>query len=218
MEIICINRIVATKVGSAGISLSGGQKQRIALARAVYSKPELIVLDDVCSGLDAETELQIFDRLFSIDGLLRRMNITVLLVTHTVSRLAYSDHVIVLNEQGQISEQGSFSTLRSSGGYVQSLESKLKESKSDKSPGEGAGATMQIVADAAAQEDEIDAMTEELSRQTGDLQVYKHYFATIGWWHTAAFLAAATVYGTSNKFTEFLVIYCEYNESCLPAH
>jgi ATP-binding cassette subfamily C (CFTR/MRP) protein 1 len=42
-------------VGSAGISLSGGQKQRLALARAVYAKKEVVVLDDIFSGLDAES-------------------------------------------------------------------------------------------------------------------------------------------------------------------
>lgn len=46
---------LATQVGSAGISLSGGQKQRLSLARAVYAKKELVILDDVFSGLDAET-------------------------------------------------------------------------------------------------------------------------------------------------------------------
>lgn len=72
----------STTVGSAGISLSGGQKQRIALARAVYSKRDLIFLDDVFSGLDAGTEEQIFNRLLGKQGLLREMGKTVLLVTH----------------------------------------------------------------------------------------------------------------------------------------
>lgn len=71
--------------------MSGGQKQRLALARAVYARKELVILDDVFSGLDAETEEQVFNRLFGAAGLFRQMNTAVLLVTHAVHRLPYSD-------------------------------------------------------------------------------------------------------------------------------
>ena len=59
-----------TLVGSGGISLSGGQKQRLALARAVYSKHKLILIDDAFSGLDAETEERVFSRLLGARGCL----------------------------------------------------------------------------------------------------------------------------------------------------
>lgn len=77
----------ATIVGSKGISLSGGQKQRLSMARAIYQKIDLIIFDDVFSGLDADTEDKIFDRLFSRGGLLRNMPTTVILVTHGGKRL-----------------------------------------------------------------------------------------------------------------------------------
>ena len=92
--------LTATPVGSAGISLSGGQKQRLALARAVYAKKELVILDDVFSGLDSETEEQVFDRLFGVAGLFRKMKTTVLLVTHAVHRLPYSDCKYFLDRIG----------------------------------------------------------------------------------------------------------------------
>lgn len=72
----------STLVGSAGISLSGGQKQRLAIARPVYSRKSLVMLDDVFSGLDAGTEEKIFSRLLGKQGLLRRNHITVILVTY----------------------------------------------------------------------------------------------------------------------------------------
>lgn len=72
----------STLVGNAGISLSGGQKQRLAIARAVYSRKSLVVLDDVFSGLDAGTEEKFFNRLLGKQGLLRRNHVTVILVTH----------------------------------------------------------------------------------------------------------------------------------------
>ena len=71
-----------TVVGSQGISLSGGQKARLALARAVYSKKDIIMLDDVFSGLDADTEESIFLKVFGPTGLLRQHKSTVILVTH----------------------------------------------------------------------------------------------------------------------------------------
>lgn len=83
-------------MGSAGISLSGGQKQRLALARALYARKELIIIDDVFSGLDASTEDHICASLLGKDGLFRMMGITVLLATHAVQRLSFADHIVAL--------------------------------------------------------------------------------------------------------------------------
>ena len=71
-----------TVIGSRGVTLSGGQKQRVALARAVYADASLLILDDIFSGLDADTEEHIFSCLFSKQGLFRRRETTVILVTH----------------------------------------------------------------------------------------------------------------------------------------
>lgn len=71
----------ATKAGTGGVSLSGGQKQRLALARAVYSREEVIFLDDVFSGQDPATEQHLHKSLFSERGLLRRMGTTVVCIT-----------------------------------------------------------------------------------------------------------------------------------------
>jgi ABC-type multidrug transport system fused ATPase/permease subunit len=73
----------ATKAGSAGVSLSGGQKQRLALARAVYSREEVVFLDDVFSGQDAATESHIHRTLFAERGLFREMGTTVVCITST---------------------------------------------------------------------------------------------------------------------------------------
>ncbi len=98
--------------------MSGGQKQRIALARALYSRKELIIIDDCFSGLDAETEEAVFLKFFSQRGLLRKSARTAVLVTHAVSRLSYADYIIALDAHGQISEQGTFEHLQNSRGYV----------------------------------------------------------------------------------------------------
>lgn len=70
-------------VGSQGLTLSGGQKQRLALARALYSRERLLVLDDVLSAVDRQTAKTIIERVFGKEGLCRRMGISVLMTTHS---------------------------------------------------------------------------------------------------------------------------------------
>jgi ATP-binding cassette subfamily C (CFTR/MRP) protein 1 len=69
-------------IGSRGLTLSSGQRTRLALARTVYSRKPVVLLDDVFSDLDVRTQGAIFDRLFSPRGLFRRNNITVIMATH----------------------------------------------------------------------------------------------------------------------------------------
>ncbi|KAH6893257.1 P-loop containing nucleoside triphosphate hydrolase protein [Thelonectria olida] len=111
-----------TIVGDKGVKLSGGQKQRLAIARAVYSRKPVAVFDDVFSGLDKVTEQNVFARVFGKDGLLRKNGTTVILATHAVHRLPESDHVIALDHEGRVAEQGSFPNLRINAGYVESLD------------------------------------------------------------------------------------------------
>ncbi|KAH8882337.1 P-loop containing nucleoside triphosphate hydrolase protein [Thozetella sp. PMI_491] len=99
-------------VGSGGISLSGGQKQRIALARAVYSKNHLLVLDSPFSALDQKTEQAVFDSLLSKDGLLRQDGATVIMATHTLRHLAFADKIVVLGDGGKVDRTGTFDELQ----------------------------------------------------------------------------------------------------------
>jgi ATP-binding cassette subfamily C (CFTR/MRP) protein 1 len=193
-------------VGSGGISLSGGQKQRLALARSVYAKKELVILDDVFSGLDAETEEQMFIRLLGKQGLFRQMGLTVLLVTHAVHRLFYSDYVIVLDPSGRIAEQGSFDILKSSNGYVTEIASKLRHLD-----GSFSGDDTPIVIDSfnslpafPVDQDEINSITDQLNRQTGDFQVY---FASISWKYMIIFIGCVFLYGFSPKVANLILTY-----------
>lgn len=73
----------ATRIGNgSGNKLSGGQVHRISLARAVYVRKKLVLLDDILSAVDRKTKTVIMERLFGVDGLLRRTISTVVLVTH----------------------------------------------------------------------------------------------------------------------------------------
>lgn len=99
----------ATLIGEKGISLSGGQKARLNLARAVYADPDLVLLDDPLSAVDARVGNHLFQRCI-LDGLLRDK--TRILVTHQLAVLPQVDHVVVLRH-GRVSEQGSYAELMS---------------------------------------------------------------------------------------------------------
>jgi ATP-binding cassette, subfamily C (CFTR/MRP), member 1 len=72
----------ATTVGSRGRKLSGGQRQRLALARALYSRPNIFFFDSVFSALDNSTKQAILERLFGSHGLFKTMGATVIMVTY----------------------------------------------------------------------------------------------------------------------------------------
>jgi ATP-binding cassette, subfamily B, bacterial len=90
-EVLRMPSGLATRVGPRGVRLSGGQVQRTGIARALVRAPELLVVDDLSSALDAETEAQLWV------GLLDGGDLTALVVTHRPAVLARADRVLVLD-------------------------------------------------------------------------------------------------------------------------
>jgi len=109
-----------TLIGDRGINLSGGQKQRVALARAVYADPEIYILDDVLSALDAHVASHICNQLLC--GPLMKGR-TVILVTHSKRALPLSNKVISLEDK-KVKFSGTFEEFEASG-VVEGIE--LKE-------------------------------------------------------------------------------------------
>jgi ABC-type multidrug transport system fused ATPase/permease subunit len=95
-----------TIIGTPGISLSGGQKQRIGIARALYSNPKLIVLDEPTSSLDSDTEKLIADALKEINK-----STTIILIAHRLSTLRNVDTICYL-ENGQVKALGTLAEVR----------------------------------------------------------------------------------------------------------
>jgi ABC-type methionine transport system ATPase subunit len=94
-----------TEVGEKGLTLSGGQKARIALARAVYSSAEVLLLDDILAALDVHTAVWIAKKCLKGDLVRDR---TVLLVTHNVALVSpIAEYVVALGSEGRIISQGS---------------------------------------------------------------------------------------------------------------
>ncbi|KAI5206442.1 putative ABC transporter [Aureobasidium subglaciale] len=184
-----------TRLGSKGVSLSGGQRARLALARAVYARKDTIILDDVFSALDANTEEAINSRLLGRRGLLRELGTTVVLVTHSQKATVAADHVLTLSQDGRIAYQGSPSQLLETGLYVQSDEPRVDNVGAEVVP------TPKISAPRGpSAEDKAD-----LARRTGDWSIYKFYFGNFHKRYLAMFAACSVGAAFSSRFSQILL-------------
>jgi len=97
---------IDTFVGDRGSQLSGGQRQRLGIARALFTKPKLLVLDEATSALDGQTEHEFTMALEAI-----KATTTVILIAHRLSSIKHSDKLIYL-EDGKVIAEGTFDSVR----------------------------------------------------------------------------------------------------------
>lgn len=100
-----------TLVGEKGVALSGGQKQRISIARALIKNPDILILDDSLSAVDAKTEKRIIDNIREI-----RKDKTTIITTHRMSAVEHADQILVLDD-GIVIEAGTHEQLLSKDGW-----------------------------------------------------------------------------------------------------
>lgn len=104
-----------TVVGERGVTLSGGQKQRISIARGLIKEPQIMIFDDCLSAVDAKTENQIINNLYSVLG-----NKTAILITHRIFTVFNFDQIIIIDD-GEIIERGTHEELLALNGYYAEL-------------------------------------------------------------------------------------------------
>ena len=115
-----------TVIGEKGVSLSGGQKQRLAMSRAMILDPDILILDDSLSAVDAKTEYAIIDNLKET-----RKDKTTIITAHRLSAVVHADLILVL-QNGQIIEQGTHEDLLAlDGWYAQTYQSQQMEMKGE---------------------------------------------------------------------------------------
>ncbi|KOC10592.1 putative sulfonylurea receptor/ ABC transporter [Aspergillus flavus AF70] len=177
--------------GSDGNGLSGGQKQRIALARALYSKLPVAVLDDVFSGLDLDNIRMISENLFGKNGFFRGAGRSVILATHTSSLLSFADEIIVL-DKGAVSSRGSYTEIFSAVPRValQSLEQIDEEDVHTTDEKINANSPISLAVDNKANP-RVDQQELDLSRRDGTWGVYRFYAQNAGLWTTCCFVISA---------------------------
>jgi ATP-binding cassette subfamily C protein len=98
---------IETVLSDGGLNLSGGQRQRLAIARALYTKPKLILMDESSSALDIETELLLNKSIQELRG-----KVTVIQIAHRISTIKNSDLILYMDDS-KIKAKGTFEEIRS---------------------------------------------------------------------------------------------------------
>ncbi|MFS9089501.1 ABC transporter ATP-binding protein [Streptococcus infantis] len=115
-----------TVIGEKGVSLSGGQKQRLAMSRAMILNPDILILDDSLSAVDAKTEFAIINNLKET-----RKDKTTIITAHRLSAVVHADLILVMQD-GHIIEQGTHEALLAlDGWYAQTYQSQQLEMKGE---------------------------------------------------------------------------------------
>lgn len=198
-----------TRIGSNGIMLSGGQRQRVSLARALYLESNFVVFDDILSGLDSDTETEVFNRVFGPDGILRRRGATVVLCTHSIRHLPTADHILALSPDGRLIEEGSFQDLMQNQMYIQSLGVEASDSDSSKSGsniededgGNPRPSDSSQPMGKKSEKPKVLAHHLDKARQMGDWRVYSHYFGAVSKSMLLVILITGILYGFGDNFS-----------------
>jgi len=97
---------IDTQVGERGARISGGQRQRLGIARAMFTRPHILVLDEATSSLDGETEANISDAIHELRG-----STTVVIIAHRLSTVRNVDNVVYISN-GKVLATGTFEEIR----------------------------------------------------------------------------------------------------------
>jgi ABC-type multidrug transport system fused ATPase/permease subunit len=183
-----------TPVGSKGMNLSGGQRHRIALARAIYSRCQTVILDDSLSALDEKTQSQVVENLLQPGGILRDRTTTVVWITTSTKFFNLADEIIVLAD-GVLKERGTWVHLRENDPLIDQIIHPHLETPV-------AFPEARTTANKARTESPRDG-SKDLARRNGDLSLYKYYLKSAGLGSIGAMSLAGLLYSFFNTYTQY---------------
>ncbi|OHF02462.1 hypothetical protein CORC01_02157 [Colletotrichum orchidophilum] len=185
-----------TMIGSRGLNLSGGQRQRVALARTIYARCEIVILDDSFSALDGKTESRIVEKLLGSGGHFKKTGTTVFLVTHSTAHFSSADQLVVLGG-GTVAYQGTWTGLRQDPKYA-ALKVNISETRDDT-------IEEQPRVDKTVQNQNLKLAeaASDLSRVTGDISLYSYYLQAVGLRNFLILVACTSTYSFFVTFPQY---------------
>ncbi|KAG5785091.1 hypothetical protein H9Q73_001249 [Fusarium xylarioides] len=156
-----------TLIGSRGLKLSGGQRQRLALARAVYARCEIVLLDDSFSALDHNTERQVASNLLGTQGHFRKIGATVILIANSSKHFDLADSIIIL-ENGRVTYQGPPDEINEEAAHLRQTHASAVADETNA----GLVETNKTIQSQAL---EVTEAMADLGRSTGDFSLYASY-------------------------------------------
>ncbi|KAH7255182.1 P-loop containing nucleoside triphosphate hydrolase protein [Fusarium redolens] len=178
LKLCCLDEDISTMplgddtvIGSRGLKLSGGQRQRLALARAVYARCDIMLLDDIFSALDSKTESQVVLNLLGTQGHFRKAGVTVVLTSNSAKHFDLADSLIIV-ENGRVTYQGPPSGIgEDAAHFCQTYVNAAVPEPSDD--------FTEVNKTIQSQALEVSEAMADLGRSTGDFSLYGYYLRAV---------------------------------------
>ncbi|KAJ4151482.1 hypothetical protein LMH87_012178 [Akanthomyces muscarius] len=168
-------------VGTGGVKLSGGQRQRVALARTLFARMSLVLLDNVFSSLDRRTAVSILFRLCGEDGFFREEGTTVVLTSYLPEVIDIADQLLVLDGNGHLTVDQSPSRDAARAKYAQSMISQENLRSEDEEATEQAAIRR---SEELRQRPPTEPTVNPINSRRRSLRLYRLFFGTIGYLRT----------------------------------